>query len=274
MRGNFFADDFCGFFAVHDRHVQIHQHGVKFFAFQQDGVHRLLAIVGDDDSDPLLFKQSACDNLIEFVVFNQQNGEVAQIDIVFSHVVIAGKFFFGRQAEGYFNPEAAALARRAFDADAPAHAGGQMLADREAEAVDARCRRGSGAARGWPEQGGLLFFREPDAGVDDGDFRGDAIGIARDRSHVQRHRPVRRVFDGVADKIIQNLRHAHRIAGDTGWKSGIDRHLKLQAFFKRHCAENALHVFGDIEHAKRRFVEYQMPGFDFGKIEHAAHRAH
>ena len=170
--------------------------------------------------------------------------------------------------------EGAAAAGFAIHTDVSAHAGGQMLADGNAQSGRAGGRRGGGTARRGNQQRRLLCFRETGTGIDDGYFRGDAIRAARDGAYVKRDRALRRVLDRVADKVMHDLRDTHRVAGDARRKSRINQHLKDETFFQRHGAENALHVFGDVAHAKRRFFEHQLSGFNFREIEHAAHGTH
>jgi hypothetical protein len=109
-------------------------------------------------------------------------------------------------------PEAAADARRAFDADFTVHG----PASRWLIARPSRCRRSGGWSRCRPVRragtGGQVFGRNADAGIGDRAADGDVAVLLAQHLGAQADLAALGEFDGVGQEVEQDLLDAHRIA--------------------------------------------------------------
>ncbi len=152
--------------AVHQRHLHVHQHEVIARDFRLEAVNRLLPVGGKGDFVPEFFKQPRDDFLVDLVVLRHQNFQLLHGPQGGAHVLDRARAVaFGRRRLN-FEPEGAAFARGAGDADFALHQLDNLAADGKAEARAAETARdGAVGLRKLLEQLGLRFNRYADAGV-------------------------------------------------------------------------------------------------------------
>ena len=72
LHAEFAADNARRRHAVHDRHLHIHQNGVKALRFVAQQRHRAFAVLGDFHCRAGIFEQAARDDLIQQIIFDHQ----------------------------------------------------------------------------------------------------------------------------------------------------------------------------------------------------------
>ncbi len=122
--------------AVHDGHLDVHEHGVVVSGpGARHPVHGLLAVDDRIDLEAGVVKYHLGYFAVDGVVFGQQDAHALEVHVAVDAVAGRGAGLLGRPAvgKGDAQREARSLARRALDGDGAAHELGDVPGDGQAE---------------------------------------------------------------------------------------------------------------------------------------------
>ncbi len=177
------------------------------------------------------------------------------------------RLFFHRARQIQRNPEGAALAQFAVDADLPAHQLDEQLADGQAEAGAAILARGRRIGLGeFFKDFRPLVGGQADAGVGHRQAQMTQIAFFADL-HVDHDVPARGELDRIRKQVGDDLPHARGIALHAARGRRRIMHHQLQALVARIDALHLRHGFDFMQQVERDRFELQLARFDLGEIE-------
>ncbi len=215
-----------------------------------------------------LAEQGAGDLLVDQIVLDQQYPQaVAQLRVRFAGR--AGRRTAAVDDEGQFDAEGAAFSRRRFDGDAAAHQFDQALADRQAEAGAAKLAGGRGVTlEEGREQAGDHGRRHADAGVADRNLQALFVVVQGPAGEMDADAADRGEFDGIADQVDQDLAQAAGVADQACGNGRVDVAGECDFLGDGRVAEQCQGVVQDFGRGEGNVFDFQLAGFDLGKVEH------
>ena len=216
--------------------------------------------------------QFQCDFPVDGVVFSQKDSRAAVVLAQSRLGVLGVGGQFGRhdavaapQSGG--EPEAAAFAQLAFQADVTLHQGGQPPGDDQAEAGAAVFARGRGVGlRKGFEQDGNLVGGNADARVFDLKAHQHAVMVLVQQQRAQGNGAVVGELDGVGGEVEQRLTQAGRISAQPG-RNPRAFHFEFQPLGSCLLGDHGTGVVENRRQGKVGLLELQLAGFDLGQIE-------
>ena len=251
--------------AMGARHVPVQHHHVHRFR-RQVGIHGRRRRIGRPGSG---HQQAGVAQLLgehgahHHAVVHHQYPRAGQRRQQPRRVVVAR-----RQArQGNAEMEAAALSRRAVDADHAAHGAHQLLRNRQAQPGAAVQARGAavGLAEG-VEQALLLLGADAHAAVADGEPQAVPVRPRLPR-YLHHDLAARGELEGIAHQVDQHLAQAQRIAGQAHRHVRVGPGHQLQAFFRRAPRKQVHHLVEHIRQVERHAFQRQLARLDLGKVQ-------
>ena len=267
------ADVAGGLEAVHLGHLEVHQdqvEGVRGAGLQHgDGE---APVVGHLHGGALLFEQAPGDELVDVVVFDQQDAQAGQRRRAGGRGR-AGRRRLGEvEAEG--EAEAAALAGCAVHVEVAAHLFDQVARDREpqARAAEAPGHRAVALGEGLEEARALAGVHA-DAGVVDGEAEGQPAGVGRAGFHLEPDLALCGELHRVAQQLGQHLPEAQRVADELR-QPGRHGRVEGEALLPGPGGDRRDDPCEHLAGREGGGADAELAGFDAGAVEDVVHQAH
>ena len=261
--------------AVHDRHLNIHQHGIEIACGHAlEPLQRLLSVDRPLTGDALAGQKLLQNLRVDVVVLRHQNPDALQrsgIGVRRVRRLRAAVRRLCSAAQLQLHPEGASLARRAVHGDGSTHHVHEASGDRHAQP---RARHAAGGRVVLPGKGieDVLLERRADADavvlhleaqvcVAPGDLR-QALDGQRNPSALGR------ILDGVGQQVLQNLAEPSLIAQQRPVAQVGRRYLEHLLLFQNPRPDDRLQLFQELPRRKRHHIQRLLSALNLRHLQH------
>ena len=262
--------------AVHDRHLDVHQHQVKGVrAALRQNFERLLTVDCHPRSNADHLEQGLDNLAVKYLIFDNEDRRIvikhrrlATVRLRRGNIIDLTRFKTQPDAED------SALPGNTAHADFPAHHFNQILANGQTQAGAAIFAAHAGIClnKGL-EQSTDLRFAHADAAIFNLDVQADFWLDTGLPANAEFNPTGCGEFDGVAQQIEENLLNAQRIA-DQGIVQGVvDLLDQLQAFFRRPEGDHRIAAMHNTAQTESIVFKLQIPCGDLREIQQIVDQA-
>ena len=256
------ADLAHGRLAAHAGHADVHQDQVEHIDVR--GQHRFLAARGEGQVQVEGGQQVQYELAVGLVVIDHQHPRPLTGAAGSGFQRLGDQWGVG-DGGGDLEPEAAALADRAVDADLAAHGLDQAAADGQAQARAAfHAVGGAMHLRKAAEQAGLTLLGNAAAAVDDVDAETTCFRPASGDTHLADGGKLHRV----AQQVQQDLANPVRVDPGPGRQRVSKGYDQADALVGRLGAEQPGHVLDQFGQGRGARFYARLAGLDLGEVQH------